>query len=123
MGDAGKNLIAMYERQIEKPSWRWILAPVGGATLGVVQSVSLAFWLGLGPFRLAPQLLGSGLALPFAIAGLVGAASALFRLNFKVAIVGALLSLFSVGPLGSGFLGSLVAIGMILGAGDHTFRQ
>src|SRR2546426_1031992 len=57
------------------------------------------------------------------IAGFVGAASALLRYNFRVALVGAILSIFSIGPLGGAVFGGLAATGMILGAGDDAFRD
>ena len=119
--EASEKLIAMYERQSPKNSRRWLLAVLGGATLLSVQLVTAAFWLGLRPFGLSPS--ASGLEIPFIIAGFVGAASALLRYNFRVALVGAILSIFSIGPLGGAVFGGLAATGMILGAGDDAFRD
>ena len=119
--EASDKLIEMYERQSPKDSRRWQLAVVGGLTLLCLQLVSAAFWLGLLPLGRSP--LGSGLETPFIIAGFIGAASALLRYNFKVALVGAILSIFSIGPFASAFLGGLVATCLILGAGDSVFHR
>ena len=118
--EASDKLIEMYERQSPKNSRRWLLAILGGLTLLCLQLVSAAFWLRLLPLGRSP--LGSGLEAPFIVAGFIGAASALLRYNFKVAVVGAILSIFSIGPFASAFFGGLVATGMILGAGDSAFH-
>ncbi|TLZ56647.1 MAG: hypothetical protein E6K17_03940 [Methanobacteriota archaeon] len=119
--EASDKLIEMYERQSPKDSRRWLLAILGGLTLLSVQLVSAAFWWGLRPFGLSPS--SEGLEIPFTIAGFIGAASALLRYNFKVALVGAILSIFSIGPFASAFLGGLVATCLILEAGDSAFHH
>ena len=117
------GLSALYERQVVgRGRRRWLLAPLSGLTLAVTQGISLVFWLDFPLFGLASEPFGSGFAIPFAVAGLVGAGFAGFRRNFKVAIVGAILSIFSVGPLGIGSIGGLAASAMILAAGDESFR-
>jgi len=111
----------MYARQHPRAGGI-LLVRMASVLLLSVDLLSLAFWLGFGPFGLAPRI-DPGFEWPFLLCGFIAAAGALSRRAFRVTVTAAILSIFSIGPWAIALVGGLVAVVLLFAAGDNAFKS